>query len=124
MSEVAPTFEVHGLIEGCLLYPASAKQRFHLIVEEEFKNDPWVAALKSTQPLTLTEVWDLWSLYQLDPDKKTIPYYFVVKNTTTGAEAVIFNDERTMYPITTDAEKQTVKQVGAKKGLDPAHLDF
>lgn len=117
-------YMISGLIEGCLIYPIYCKAHFHLVTEELFDDDPWIASLQSTQAMTSSEMYDLWCHYRLDPDNKGVPYYFVVRDIITTLTYVIFSDDSQLYSITTPADKVATTKVGIEKGLDPKQLDF
>jgi hypothetical protein len=117
-------YEVSGIIQGCFHNQTETIKQYKLEIEEAFPNDPWVAALKTKDPLTEPMVWLLWKQYRRDPDQKDVPYYFAVKKLVTDETYVIYSDELKMYPINNPTEVRLATAAGIKKGLDPKQLDF
>lgn len=112
-----------GIILGCFKDPEKAKKKYGLIVVEKFENDPWIASVKTKEALELSLINQLCKDYCEDPDKKGVPYYFIVKSIS-GSEFVVFSDDYEWHPINTDEQKKKAIEVGVEKGLEKKYLDF
>lgn len=114
-------YKITGAILGCLGKNAN---KVNYKITEKLPDDPWIAIIESDGNITLEEV-NKWHKYHVcDPDKKGVPYYFVVENTQLHKQYVLFSDDNKWYPINTKQEKQDTVKIGLKKGLVKDQLDF
>jgi hypothetical protein len=105
-------YMISGAIEGCLDVPYE-KLNMGLYRVEVYKNDPWIAMLSTKQPINKNQLNEFDKHYVLDPDKKNIPYYYVIND-----QYIKFTNSSKWFT------KKEAKIYGAKNGLKNEHLDF
>ena len=114
-------YKITGAILGCL--GKHAKDVQYKIVEK-LPNDPWIAIIESKENVTSEEV-NKWHKYHvIDVDKKGVPYYFIVTDTSNHKQYVMYSDEKKWYSINTKQEKDLAIKAGLKKGVKKEQLDF
>lgn len=110
----SPEWRVSGLVQGAL---KDDPKKYNLGVEEEFKDDPWIASLGSTAPISDDQFRDLVSSYSVDPDGNGKPFYFVASRA--GSEPVVIF-QGNPNPMSINA----AKKYGRQLGLPEEQLDF
>ena len=93
-------------------------------VVEKLPDDPWQAVIKSASKLTKQDISKWHKYHVVDVDKKNVPYYFIVKDTTTSKEYVWYSDDANMMPLNTKHEISLARKAGRKKHLVEDQLDF
>lgn len=120
-------WKIGGAILGCVSANYKTDKSFlkdnRFAIIEMLDKDPWRAIIGSMDYLKQSEIEHFRSLHKYDPDKKGIPYYFVVRNKS-NVYYVIYSDDRTWYPINTKSEQNEAVRVGLVKGLVKEQLDF
>jgi hypothetical protein len=118
-------FKISDAILGCLNGNRDHLfKEFDLVVKEELKDDPWIAIIDSKSFLPYDKIIKFRELHTKDPDKKKVPYFFIVTEKDNKLQYVIYTDENTFYPINTPEEKKKAKEVGINKGLIPKQVTF
>jgi len=114
---------VEGVILGCFKDTEGAKKKYGFIVDEDFPGDPWIASVKTKDALGVELINQLCEDYSEDPDKKGVPYYFIIRSVD-GSEFVVFSDDCEWHSIDIEDEKKKAIEIGSKKGLEEKYLDF
>ena len=92
--------------------------RFGLEKTHPLADHPRVAIVRTTKPITEEQLQDFHRRHRNDVDKKGIPYFFLVKDVTTGAECIWYSDEKTPRAYNSPAEKEAALKAGRDKGVD------
>ena len=121
---------VYGLIATCLgrefRSVRSRVKKYSLEISEVLDGDPWMAILESQKGSYLTDIKlrELHNDYQLDPDNKKVPYYFIAKDISSKKEYVLFSNKFELIPINTKEEKENAVKIGKGLGIVEDQLDF
>jgi len=100
------------------------EEKFNLERIKNLPDDKWIAIVETRNPLTKKEVEEFRKMSNLDPDGKNVPYFFIVTDSKTNEQWVVFTDEKTWYPLSTNEEKEKATKVGIEKGLKKEHVKF
>ncbi len=116
----AGRYEVRGAILNCITNP----EQFPLKVYERLPRDPWGAIVGTSRPLTPLELRAFHGAHQKDPDHSGVPYFFEVRDHSTGSTSVVYSDSLRHYPAATHEECRAAAQAGLSKGLKKEHVKF
>lgn len=109
--------EVRYVISGAILGALENAETFPLQIEETYPNDPWLASVGTSRSLNQEEYDRFVDAYKLDPDKKGLPFYFLVSKNGKEAE-VVWQGRTESMPI--EKAKTFVKDMG----LPSRNYDF